>query len=112
MISAFGVDHGEVSKAFKAVKPKLLDATAGMSSRGLQPTLGKKKTPGGMQGRTRFNYSVMRNNAGRPAEFNRMLGQKGRPSERLIQTARHEKAMANASVTAAGNLNRKQRHLP
>lgn len=107
------MDHGEVSKGFNAAKPGLLRAMGSMSERGVAPALGRNKTAGGMAGRTRWNYATMRNNAGRPAEFNRTLGLKGRPPEKMIATARREKAMAHASVTAAGNISRREgRHLP
>lgn len=100
MISAWGVDHGEVSKSFRRLNPKLIASLKGV---GMPP---KSHT---MDQRVRHNYAMFRGMSGGIADRTGKSGYRAFPGD---PTAREYKDMARTQVTAAGNLNRKQRRLP
>jgi hypothetical protein len=93
--SAFGVEHGEVSKAFRRLGPQL------------RATLKDSKGVN-MDERARHNYAMFRQVAG-----NLGRGSRGKPDQAAIELQRQFKGAAHASVTAAGNISRRKgRYLP
>lgn len=101
MRSAFGVEHGEVAKAFRKVNPKLISSLKGAS----EPP--KTQT---MDQRIKHNYAMFRGMSGGIADKNAKSSYRAFEGE---PTARQWKDMARAQVTAAGNRSkRKGRKLP
>jgi hypothetical protein len=106
MISAWGIEHGEVSKSFRKLAPKLASVNQGL----------QRATPVSrnqdMGGRLKENYSQWRHSAGQTggSKMGRMMG---KPGVSTITSARHAKEGARAMVTASGKRSkRKGRVLP
>ena len=107
MRSAWGIEHGEVSKSFKKLDPKLNHAEDASWRR--LPN-GKTQT---LDGRFRENYAQWRSRAGRRGQNRLQHGLPGKPSSTAIWNSREDKKGAAAMVTGIGNMSRRAgRFLP
>lgn len=101
MISAFGIEHGEVSKAFKKIKARLEEANYKSQDRN------PHERTQHLSERLRENYAQWRVHQGSGQNLRR------KPSPSQLEQLRGDKEGAKGMVTGIGNMTRRAgRYLP